>query len=45
MNFFLAKRFGLVQRAGKLRVIDDCSHRGHKCYSWVGGKVQGSCHG
>lgn len=22
---FLAKRFGLVQRAGKLRVIDDCS--------------------
>ena len=25
MKFFLAKRFGLVQRAGKLRVIDDCS--------------------
>ena len=25
MEFFLAKRFGLVQRAGKLRVIDDCS--------------------
>ena len=25
MQFFLAKRFGLVQRAGKLRVIDDCS--------------------
>eukprot|EP00435_Cladocopium_sp_Y103_P036933 s3503_g9.t1 len=25
MIFFLAKRFGLVQRAGKLRVIDDCS--------------------
>ena len=25
MGFFLAKRFGLVQRAGKLRVIDDCS--------------------
>ena len=24
-RFFLAKRFGLVQRAGKLRVIDDCS--------------------
>ena len=22
---FLAKRFGLLQRAGKLRVIDDCS--------------------
>ena len=22
---FLAKRFGLVQKAGKLRVIDDCS--------------------
>ena len=25
MNFFLAKRFGLVQKAGKLRIIDDCS--------------------
>ena len=25
MRLFLAKRFGLVQRAGKLRVIDDCS--------------------
>eukprot|EP00435_Cladocopium_sp_Y103_P002245 s2809_g1.t1 len=37
----LASGFGLVQKAGKLRVIDDCSIGGSQWGAWCGGKVQG----